>query len=135
MITKTTKPTKLTKATKTKLSKSKKSPLKTNSKTILTKALNKPSNKPTKRVVKAGRKKLPFIKELRMKLGITQAEFCRKTNIGHSKLSKLESGNYNLTILIAARIQKTFNVSGDDLLNAYRTESRELEKRLSQQVS
>lgn len=84
-----------------------------------------------KTIKKSSRKKVPYVKSLRQDLGLTQVVFCQKTGISQSKLSKIESGTHNITMLVASRIHKAFKVSGDEIIKAYRKESRQIETRSS----
>lgn len=80
---------------------------------------------------KTPRKKIPYVKALRQKLNITQVVFCQKTGISQSKLSKMEAGTHNITMLVASRIHKAFKISGDEIIQAYVKESKLIEKRSS----
>lgn len=66
--------------------------------------------------------KVPYIKRLRIKKKLTQEAFCRKTGISQSKLSKLESGKFLLTLNLAARIYINLKVSPKELMDAYSKE-------------
>lgn len=55
------------------------------------------------------------LKVERAKKDITQAELARLVNVSRQTINAIESGNYNLSTILALKIAKVFSASVNDI--------------------
>ncbi|NLI05364.1 MAG: helix-turn-helix transcriptional regulator [Actinomycetaceae bacterium] len=57
------------------------------------------------------------LKEYRLKRNLTQEQLCKMIDVSQSYLSQLENGQRNMSIAVAVKLSKLFEIALDELIN------------------
>ena len=57
------------------------------------------------------------LKEYRLKRNLTQEQLCKMIDVSQSYLSQLENGQRNMSIAVAVKWSKLFEIALDELIN------------------